>query len=148
MSYKTQVQSECRVLGMMMSFNETSPPSLTSVQQQLYFFFFHPKIYKKEKFIIIVQTMIGALAARNNLRVKNARQPVLKYPLVFVTFLFLSHGYSFDFTVWNTFWLKFNSLHLKSQAWGKNAYFDVNRHKMYCVWKWCPTENHCFVSFS
>ena len=24
--------------------------------------FFHPKIYKKEKFIIIVQTMIGALA--------------------------------------------------------------------------------------
>ena len=38
--------------------------------------FFHPKIYKKEKFIIIVQTMIGALAARNNLRVKNARQPV------------------------------------------------------------------------
>ena len=37
--------------------------------------FFHPKIYKKEKFIIIVQTMIGALAARNNLRVKNARQP-------------------------------------------------------------------------
>ena len=63
MSYKTQVQSECRVLGMMMSFNETSPPSLTSVQQQLYFFFFHPKIYKKEKFIIIVQTIIGALAA-------------------------------------------------------------------------------------
>ena len=43
-------------------------------QQQLYFF--HPKIYKKEKFIIIVQTMIGALAARNNLRVKNAMQPV------------------------------------------------------------------------
>ena len=40
------------------------------------FLFFHPKIYKKEKFIIIVQTMIGALAARNNLRVKNARQPV------------------------------------------------------------------------
>ena len=38
--------------------------------------FFHPKIYKKEKFIIIVQTMIGALAARNNLRVKNASQPV------------------------------------------------------------------------
>ena len=38
--------------------------------------FFHPKIYKKEKFIIIVQTMIGALAAQNNLRVKNARQPV------------------------------------------------------------------------
>ena len=38
--------------------------------------FFHPKIYKKEKFIIIVQTMIGALAARNNLRVKNTRQPV------------------------------------------------------------------------
>ena len=38
--------------------------------------FFHLKIYKKEKFIIIVQTMIGALAARNNLRVKNARQPV------------------------------------------------------------------------
>lgn len=87
---------------MMMSFNETSPPSLTSA---------------------------------------------LKYPLVFVTFLFLSHGYSFDFTVWNTFWLKFNSLHLESQAWGKNAYFDVNRLKMYCVWKWCPTENHCFVSF-
>ena len=26
--------------------------------------FFHPKIYKKEKFIIIAQTMIGALAAR------------------------------------------------------------------------------------
>ena len=103
MSYKTQVQSECRVLGMMMSFNETSPPSLTSVQQQLFFFFFHPKIYKKEKFIIIVKTMIGALVARNNLRVKNARQPVLKYLLVFVTFLFLSHGYSFDFTVWNTF---------------------------------------------
>ena len=39
-------------------------------------FTFDPKIYKKEKFIIIVQTMIGALAARNNLRVKNARQPV------------------------------------------------------------------------
>ena len=39
-------------------------------------FIFHPKIYKKEKFIIIVQTMIGALAARNNLRVKNARQSV------------------------------------------------------------------------
>ena len=37
---------------------------------------FHPIIYKKEKFITIVQTMIGALAARNNLRVKNARQPV------------------------------------------------------------------------
>ena len=34
--------------------------------------FFHPKICKTEKFIIIVQTMIGALAARNNLRVKNA----------------------------------------------------------------------------
>ena len=122
MSYKTQVQSECRVLGMMMSFNETSPPSLTSVQQQLYFFFFHPKIYKKEKFIIIVQTIIGALAARNNLRVKNARQPVLKYPLVFVTFLFLSHGY-FDFTVWNTFLLKFNSLHLENQALGKKCIF-------------------------
>ena len=42
----------------------------------IFFFFFHPKIYKKEKFIIIVQTIIGALAARNNLRVKNARQPV------------------------------------------------------------------------
>ena len=41
-----------------------------------FFLFFHPKIYKKEKFIIIVQTMIGALAARNNLRVKNARQSV------------------------------------------------------------------------
>ena len=40
------------------------------------FFFFYPKIYKKEKFIIIVQTMTGALAARNDLRVKNARQPV------------------------------------------------------------------------
>ena len=39
-------------------------------------FIFHPKIYKKEKFIIIVQTMIGALATRNNLRVKNARQSV------------------------------------------------------------------------
>ena len=37
---------------------------------------FHPMIYKKQKFITIVQTMIGALAARNNLRVKNARQPV------------------------------------------------------------------------
>ena len=37
---------------------------------------FHPIIYKKEKFITIVQTMIGALAARKNLRVKNARQPV------------------------------------------------------------------------
>ena len=37
------------------------------------FFFFYPKIYKKEKFIIIVQTMTGALAARNDLRVKNAR---------------------------------------------------------------------------
>ena len=31
---------------------------------------------KNNQFIIIVQTMIGALAARNNLRVKNARQPV------------------------------------------------------------------------
>ena len=39
-------------------------------------FIFHPKIYKKEKFIIIVQKMIGALATRNNLRVKNARQSV------------------------------------------------------------------------
>ena len=37
---------------------------------------FHPIIYKKYKFITIVQTMIGALAARNNVRVKNARQPV------------------------------------------------------------------------
>ena len=34
---------------------------------------FHPIIYKKEKFITIVQTTIGALAARNNLRVKNDR---------------------------------------------------------------------------
>ena len=66
--------------------------------------------------------MIGALVARNNLRVKNARQPVLKYSLVFVTFLFLSHGYSFDFTVWNTFWLKFNSLHLENQALGKKMH--------------------------
>ena len=38
-----------------------------------FFFFFYLKIYKKEKFIIIVQTMTGALAARNDLRVKNAR---------------------------------------------------------------------------
>ena len=49
---------------------------LVTRQQQQQLYFFHPKIYKKEKFIIIVQTMIGALAARNNLRVKNARQPV------------------------------------------------------------------------
>ena len=48
MSYKTQVQSECRVLGMMMSFNETSPPSLTSVQQQL-FFFFSPQNMQERK---------------------------------------------------------------------------------------------------
>ena len=33
------------------------------------------KIYNN-KTDIIVQTMIGALAARNNLRVKNARKPV------------------------------------------------------------------------
>ena len=51
--------------------------------QQLYFdLFFHPKIYKKEKFIIIVQTMIGALAARNNLRVKNARQQRFQIPKI------------------------------------------------------------------
>ena len=31
---------------------------------------------KNNQFIITVQTMIGALAARDNLRVKNARQPV------------------------------------------------------------------------
>ena len=33
-------------------------------------------IQEIENFITAVQTMIGALAARNNLRVKNARQPV------------------------------------------------------------------------
>ena len=33
-------------------------------------------IQEIRNFITTVQTMIGALAARNNLRVKNARQPV------------------------------------------------------------------------
>ena len=33
-------------------------------------------IQEIKNFITAVQTMIGALAARNNLRVKNARQPV------------------------------------------------------------------------
>ena len=33
-------------------------------------------IQEIQNFITAVQTMIGALAARNNLRVKNARQPV------------------------------------------------------------------------
>ena len=37
--------------------------------------YFTPNI-QEIKIITVVQTMIGALAAGNNLRVKNARQPV------------------------------------------------------------------------
>ena len=62
-----------------MQFPKLRVPNLTpnnnNNNNNFIFYFFHPKIYKKETFIIIVQTMIGALAARNNLRVKNAKQP-------------------------------------------------------------------------
>ena len=59
----------CKFSGMITTVLRFSgDESLVQQQQQLYFF--HPKIYKKEKFIIIVQTMMGALAARNNLRVE------------------------------------------------------------------------------
>ena len=45
-------------------------------QQQQQQHFISPHNIQEITFITIVQTMTGALAARNNLRVKNARQPV------------------------------------------------------------------------
>ena len=65
------------VSGVLCRFKLAFPTIIPATTTTLFFnnnFIFHPKIYKKEEFIIIVQTMIGALAARNNLRVKNASQ--------------------------------------------------------------------------
>ena len=49
---------------------------LQQQQQQQQQHFISPHDIQEMKFITIAQMMIGALAARNNLRVKNARQPV------------------------------------------------------------------------